>query len=743
MFITKARRWCLVFLSCAGAGVLANMPVAAAAADSGLDQVGDSKLSEIVVTAQKTVEKLQDVPAAVQVLSADQLVSQGLSSINEYAKLVPGLTIIGGGGVGLGFPVIRGLATGTDSTNLVSIFLDDISFTPNSSVGGNSGFIFDPDLADLDHIEVLEGPQSTLYGADAEGGIIKYVTKQPDLNNTTGSVQIEGSQVDSGGSGYAVRGAINIPIIDDAVALRASAFYRRDPGFVDNAYNGSTNVNWTQVEGMHLAILYKISDDLQTTLSGLVQHTYSPNPNEVYLDPQTLRPTLGAREFTDPERQTNAYDTRSLADVIKWDLHFATLSNLASYVNKVANNYSDAGIYAFAAGAPPGTLADIQNIAGSTRYTDELRLASAPGRVEYLLGAYITHETDYLYEKSVGTNSAGQVVDPSNFFYNIYNLNEQYLYREWAGFGNLTYHFTDQVQATVGLRYSKNSQNFADLASGIFAGPGIDSGNPSSDSATTYLGTISYQPVSALTAYLRAASAYRPGGSQYVAGATSPINYEPDSMWNYEAGVKGSMFNQRVSYTADVFDMRWKKLQLGVVANDLTYITNVGSARSEGAEASVQFIPVPGLTVALKAAYVDAIITADIPSLKAVNGQSMPYAAKWSGAAVADYRMNEFRGISPTYGLTYAYHGSSSTGFYGDSGVFGPASGVFQLPAYYTLDLRTGFDWSSYSFTARAINVTNRFGLTNFGFVTNYPPTAYSGTIVQPRTFSISMMKRF
>jgi outer membrane receptor protein involved in Fe transport len=539
-----------------------------------------------------------------------------------------------------------------------------------------------------------------------------------------------------------VRGSVNIPIVRDESAVRASVFYRQDPGFVANTFNGAKNVNWADVEGGQLSILFRISDDLETTVSGLIQHIYGGSQNVAFLDPQTFQPLSERLTFTSPEPTNYSVDARALADTIKWNLHFATLTNIASYADGFWQGYFDFSVLPGYLGAPPGVYAYYRNESGSTRLTDELRLASSPGRLEYLLGAYYTHERDYNNERDRGTNANGQIVDPTDPFFNIYTVREDYSYHEWALFGDLTYHLTNQIEGTVGMRHAANDQSFFDNGDGVLAT--VNQGHKSNDSANTYLATISYKPTSTLTAYLRAASAYRPGGSQYLAIPVASVNpnYGPDSMWNYEAGVKGYLFDQRVAYSADIFDMRWKDLQLSVISSGLAYVTNVGSARSEGAEASVQFTPLKGLSVSMKGAYIDAIITADVPSINAVNGQALPFSPRWTAAAAADYRVAVASRISPTLGLTYAYHGSSSTGFTGAAGYYGAGSGVFLLSSYATLDVRGGFDWSHYSVIARVNNVTNKYALTGAGYSTGLP-VAFEGIVIQPRTFGISVAAHF
>jgi iron complex outermembrane receptor protein len=699
------------------------------------------QLSEIIVTAEKRSEKLQDVPSTVSVLSGADLESQGLNQLSDYAKEVPGLNVTAAAGAGVAFPVIRGITLGQGG-NHVGVYLDDIPFTPSTQGTGVSGYSFDPDLAEIDHIEVLAGPQSTLYGANSVGGAIKFVTKQPDLNNFTGSVGIDGSQVDGGGAGYRVRASVNLPLVADRLAVTLSAVYREDPGFVDNAYFGAKNINWDSVEGGRLAILFKISDDLSTTLAALTQHIASPSQQEVYLNPQALRPLLGTLAYSSPIEPAYIIDTSTVSDSTRWDMHFATLTNVASYAHLIGNTLSDATLYGSFIGAPPQDYFRDDTISASNRLTDELRWASAPGRAEWLLAAFYTEERGYAHQYTQTLNASGRFLPSTDPFYNIYDYRYDTKYTEKALFGNFTYHLTDQIEGTVGMRYARNDQPVHIVQTGDFGAE--DARTYGQGSANTYLGTISYTPESNTTLYARAASGYFPGGSTVVPpslqalGVSSQIG--PEYLWNYEVGIKGSAWDRSVVYSADVFHMLWKDLQVNVVVDGLGFSGNAGSARSDGVEASLQFVPLERLIVKLNGAYTNARITADLPQAAAVSGQPLPYSAKFTTAAVLDYQFTSVHGFTPTTGLIYAYRGSSNTEFAGSTTV--TASSVYRLPSYATLDLRGGIDWSQYSLMFRVENVTDRYGLT-YAAPSVAMGAPLEGYVIKPRTFGLSLSARF
>ena len=565
------------------------------------------------------------------------------------------------------------------------------------------------------------------------------MTKKPDLSNYSGSVRVGGAQVDGGGAGYSVRGSASVPIVADTIALSASAFYRDDPGFVNNDFRGVRNINHDSAKGGRLSLRVKFTDGFETTLSGLVQNIDQLGPNLVYLNPNTLQPLSGKLSFSSAIDQSSSIESRSLSLNTILDLKFATLTNIASYAHVVAKLNLDYSLFATLLSAPPGTFVVAPADLESTRYSDEIRLTSSPGRLEWLLGGFYTHERTPDSFPIRGTDSAGAILPPSNSFYGIYNYYNDPLYEEKAIFGDVTYHLTDKLEFTGGARYSSNNQSYHYVGSGLLVGGEIVGQSRSSGSATTYLATVSYKLEPSMTLYARAASAYRPGGgniadpAQIAAGA--PLTFRADTLWNYEGGIKGSAWGQKITYSADIYHMVWSDIQLNVNFVGGTVVANASSAKSSGAEASLSLAPIDGLTVSFNGAYTDAKLTAGIPDpVFAHKGDPLPYSAKFSGSAVLDYRLPSFNSVVPRFGLTYAHRGSQNTSF--------TTGANYKLPSYDTLDVRGGVEWSRYSVLARIDNVANKYALTDAeGTVATNTPLG--GVVIKPRTVGISFAAEF
>ena len=696
------------------------------------------QLQEVIVTADRRKEALQNVPSTVNVLSGEKLEDQGAVQLADYAKQVPAMNIIGAAGPGLGEIVLRGITTGSDHSSPVAIYLDDVPFTPSSPIALTSGLSFDPDLADIAQIEVLEGPQSTLWGASAEGGLVKFVTEKPNLNVVEGNYSVTGSDVDNGGTGGAFHGNVNLPIVPDSVALLASVSYRNDPGFVDNTANGSKDVNSDSVRGGSFQLRVKISDNLETAIMGLAQDIDQPGRNEVFLNPTTLQPALGRLAYDSPVAQPSDSIYRAIADTTAYTMPFAQLTNVASYT-KLANvstvDYS--AVARYVTGLPAGDLVNFANTSSSERYTDEMRLTSNPGRIEYLAGLFYTYESDDNIEIDTALNPDASTTPDTVPYHNVYDGNFIPYFREEAVYGDLTYHFTSKISLTGGARYSANTQSVNWNSTGAFGVNNVPSYS-ASDHANMYLATLTYMPNPDLTTYVRASSAYRPGGpnvlnSLEIAGGAQ-TSYKSDLLWNYEAGVKGAAWDHRLTYTADAYHMIWSNIQLTETIRNFVVVANGSGARSDGAEATVQLEPIDRLTIGLRGAYTDARFTAPAPALGAVSGSALPYSPKTSLAAIMDYDIATEGSVTPTVGLTYAYHGADDSSY--SDGV------TYHLPYYETLDMRAGLVWSKYSVIFRVMNVANEYGLTSVYTGDEYGgPTV--GTVIQPRTFEVSVNAYF
>ena len=192
----------------------------------------DAGLQEVVVTAEKRVERLQEVPIGMTVLNSADLIEQNTNKLEDYAKSIPGLSLTSQD-QGTQLLVVRGVTSGRGTNPTVGVTVDDVPVGASVAVGDGDINTLDLDPSDLDSIQLLKGPQGTLYGASSMGGLLKYVTATPSLNALSGSIEADSAYVHNGDVGYGVRGQVSIPLIPDVLAISISGHARRDPGFID------------------------------------------------------------------------------------------------------------------------------------------------------------------------------------------------------------------------------------------------------------------------------------------------------------------------------------------------------------------------------------------------------------------------------------------------------------------------------------------------------------------------------
>jgi outer membrane receptor protein involved in Fe transport len=690
-----------------GSVAFAGLHQPARAADAGATVT----LQEIVITATKRPETLQDVPIAVSAISGDSIQQQGIAQFTDYVALVPGLEQNNTGAAGHGQVILRGLSSGnSQSGSTVAFVLDDIPFTANTSAGDSALITPDPELADIERIEVLKGPQGTLYGASALGGIIKIVSKQPDLNDFSADFHGTLASADGGGYGGGARGSLNIPLVSDVAALRVSAFERTDPGFMKNVETGFDNVNRTQVSGGKLMLKIQPNADLQILFTGLLQNLHTDAAAAVDTNSTTLTPLYCRYCYAAPTGWTFDTQYRLAGMTVNWNTPYGTLTNALSYAR-----YSDVeavenhafGFVDSQLPVPPDTVAIASPRPSMDKLTEELRFAlTRIGNFEALGGVYFTTEHSG-YDISLTNINPGTLHPVAPPFDNMLNVNTSPLYKEYALFTNLTYYLTSSLDVTAGVRLSHDQQSASTASSGLLIGTPTLTEFSSSENPITYLGTLRYRVTESLDTYARFATGYRPGGPQLTSGAGIPSSFAPDKTKNYELGAKGRWLEGRLAANFDLYYIDWNDIQLNEIVDGLTITGNGGRATSRGAELDVSYLPVRNLTTQVTASYGHAYSNVAVPAVGAEAGDTLPFAPRFSGALLADYAFPIVGPVQGNVGATFSYQGYRPTSFSNDD-----INVNANLPGYGTLNLRTGVEWSRYSLEFRVNNVTDKYAYT-------------------------------
>jgi iron complex outermembrane recepter protein len=687
-------------------------------------QRGD--LAVVVVTAQKRKESLLEVPAAVTAVAGGALLSSNQLRIQDYYTSVPGLALTAAGDNGPTL-AIRGLTSGVGNPT-VGVTIDDVPLT--SATGYGSGDLAaELDPGDIARIEVLRGPQGTLYGANSIGGLLKYVTADPSTEEFSGSVQGGLSDVQNGDElGYNARASANVPVTD-VLALRVSGFSRRDPGYVDNIQSGEAASNWVDVQGARLAALWRISSNVSLKLSGIYQDSEVNDGSNVQIGEgfdglehanlqgtggteqkfqiygATLTADLGGAEFT----SASGYSIREYSGL-------GDLSGIDFFREIAEDNFGVSGVL-------------FQYASENTKFSQEFRLSIPAGqKLEWLLGAFYTHEESPNVQNVLAADAGTTQVVGS-----LASLPFPSKFEEYAAFADVTFHATDRFDIQVGGRASENRQTYQDAQHGILFGENVNPVRHSKESPFTYLVTPRYKLSADQMLYARFASGYRPGGPNTNIDPAVPLQYDADQTKNYEVGFKGEMFDA-FSLDASLYYIDWDSIQLSVIKNGLGYYANGGKAKSQGVELAVETKAFSGFSVSAWVAYNEAELAEDLPPetlLYGVSGDRLPFSSRFSGFLA----MNQQFPIS-NWGTGFVKASVSWVGNRKD--IFTDSPDRLDLPSYTKADFLAGATHDTWSLNVFVNNLTDERGA-----LQGDPRFASSVVYIRPRTIGMSLVKTF
>jgi outer membrane receptor protein involved in Fe transport len=694
---------------------------------------------EVVVTAQKRTERLRDVPMAASVITGAQLTATQATTLQDVVNATPGLQLVSASPV-TNELVIRGISIGGGINTSVATYVDEVPYTSEGPFAFSSNIAPNLDTYDLARIEVLRGPQGTLYGANALGGLLKYVTNAPDPSRYSASFLTGVDSVDhSGQTGWEAHGMVNIPLGDNA-ALRIVGDDTYFPGYIDDPSRGAKDINDVRRDGVRASLLWEPTQNLSIRLSANYQNLTAADFSNEDLVAATLKPLFGdliqERDVAQPQSVSN----QIYNGTINWNLGVGTLVSSTSYseVNPsfVADASSSLGptlsaIFGRNLGAEETALEPVQS------FTQEVRLSSPSGqKLEWIAGFYFDDESADEHEAILPIDlDTGQVLNTFTPNLGTFHITSTYL--EYAGFGDLTYHFTPAFEVSAGGRFSSESQTFHEIAAGLFAGT-ADFRTNSSQSVFTYSVDAKYRFNPETMAYARIATGFVPGGpNDVIPGSTLPATFGSSTTTNYEVGVKGSAAENRFTYDFDVFDVEWQDIQLEAVINNLAAITNGGAARSNGVEGGVGFVPIQGLTLSLNGAYTNARLTQNTPaSFGGLAGDRLPLSPYFAGTAAISYERPLRSDVSGFAGLEWHYNGDRMSEF-----EFGAPRQ--DLPAYSLVDLHAGLKFHNFTLTAYVKNVGDVRAINTVSTETLGGVSALSAAINPPRTIGVQLAAKF
>jgi len=701
-------------------------------------------LPTIVVTATRSSESIQNVPGGVTSLTGAFLDQIHANSFEQFAGFVPGLSYDSLGPTS-DIVAIRGVTTGgTQLSSGIGMYFDQVPIGASTPFG--VGFQTIPiNTFDLSRIEVLNGPQGTLYGANALGGAIKYVPAAPNLDNFGALASAGLSSTAHAGTNYGMDVMFNAPLSPGKGALRVDGVQQYDTGFGNNTLLGTDNQGSAHTTMGRAQLLAQITPDLSVKLTAFSQKIRGDGLNVDFRDITTGQPTQDVYDQQFALRQPESNSLRMFSGVIDWNLHWATFTSITAYQNNNGTYLTD--------------LSDLYNVVfhdffgfplseyglyvdTTTRKTSqEFRLQSPQGqRFEWLVGAYGAHETTHEFVNLQNAPDPQGLLLGFSPFYGVLPS----LYKEASVFADGTYHFTDQFDVTVGARYSRNNQHYQQFANGwlvVPVAPGLTTHEDATatQSVTTWLLNPRYHFTKDFMVYAKVASGYRPGGPNFVLqlGQGAPT-FQPDKLWNYEIGEKATLLDGRATLNADVYDIHWSRIQLTVNNGGINQIENGGSARIKGAELSAALKATSHLTFTASGAYTDAKLSSAVPALGLTqSGSRLPFSAKFNVALAATYGFNVGSQSTGQFTLSDTWVGDRTAGYKGS-----PIAPYYQLPGYNTTNLDLAI-YAPHGIEVDAFlhNAFDKAGQISATTTTNeYDPFAPVPVVLsQPRTLGVRL----
>lgn len=706
-----------------------------------VDTIG---FDEIVVTASRREQALQDVPSSITAINPIEFTNSGLTSIGDIIEYTPGFNINRGNGQrGRGSITARGVGQ-QGATAVVAIYVDDIPMSSNGGFANGGSVFFDGLLGDLERVEMIKGPQGTLFGATAIGGAIRYITKKPALEEMRGGGSINLSGTKDGGFNQIYSGYISAPLVENKIGVSLSGFYEDNAGLIDRA-NPATgeitkkNADASESYGFSGDILFQASERLDIRIKALHQKVKFNGTSAVRITDKNKTTAYG-KLIGDDQLSSQRTEQTFISASLNYDFDWATLTATSSYVKYNINTVIDltatyAGIIDFLLGNSPGTTTEVPltNPISSEKYAQEVRLTSQDSdEFEWIIGLYYADEStknDQLSISLPGDFLAFQASLPSD-------------YTEFAAFANLTYYITPSFDLTAGMRYADTTMKLNVISDGLLAGGPSNNSSPTAKAnIQTYLFTARYRPTEDMSLYARIASGYRPASANLpirnpITGAllTQPV-VEQDDLWSYEIGAKGKLADGLFTYDMSLWYLNWRNFQTSVSFLGLSSFANAKDGiTAKGFEGAFTLHPTSGFTITSTIAYTNSKLNADEADIDGLKGQLVPTVPKWTASTRANYDFDISPNMTGNIGGGFRYTQGSPSAFT-DGGIGDSAINLLS-DSYVLADVSAGVRMENVALNFYVTNLFNKDAFANIqAFV--IPGTTLmngTGTPVTPRT---------
>ncbi len=710
-------------------------------------QAAESNIAEIVVTAQKRSENLQDVPASVSAVGEQSLARLHVTQLNDVAAYLPGINVTGGGSPGQTSITLRGIAP-LGPGSVVGTYIDETPLGGSSNYARATEFGLDLMPYDVERIEVLRGPQGTLYGAGAMGGLLKYVMRDPSTEALEFRAGVEGFDVAGArDAGWGARAGVNVPL-GSAFAMRASYFDQYTPGYIDNVFTGEKDENEVNQTGGRASFLWQPGDDLSISFGGTWQRVDSDNNATVVfaltgIDPIRAERNLGDLETSHPLPQRFQKDVDYYSATIDWNLGWGDLVSASSYSKTRTVQHQDATdifgtLYPLLTeGAIPAGLNEFTLTLDLEKWTQEFRLSSSIGeRVDWRVGAFYTEEDSDNVQEVFAFDADRQPIEAFAPYFAYVALPTDY--KELAAFGDVTFKFSERFDVNAGLRWAKNDQNFRQISTGAIV-PTTETPGDSSENVWTYSLSPRWHLNADTMAYVRVASGYRPGGPNVILPGVPP-SVDADKLTNYEAGIKTEFAEGKALINVAAFYVDWQAIQQIQPFGGTSALDNAGDAKTRGLEIESLFAPTPSLQLGANLSYTEAELKSNPPELDNKVGEQLPGVPKWTACLTAAYSFQAFGGRDAHIGVGWRYVDERQTAV-----VTNAADISYILPQYDIVDLNAEITFDAVTARLFVKNLTDERAYVGGGVIVDglNQPVRLDANVMQPRTVGLSLDVRF
>ena len=742
------------------------------------------QIESVVVTAQKRKEDASKVPLAVSVIRGDDLTAQHIGDFEDITRSIPNIAFSGGGGggnagngPGLSNIEMRGVSSQAGSAT-VGIYVDDVSMTASNLYSMGS---IEPKFFDLDHVEVLRGPQGTLYGASSMGGTVKFVSNQPDLKEMQATGYSEVSQTAHGGTNYTINGVLNTPLIPGELALRIGVEGIHQSGYINQVSPATgavvaSGINDENDSIVRVAMKWTPTLNLTLTPTLYYQKVKSGDISVAYA-------TLPENETSKTVREPGTDELIVPSLTANYAMDIGDLTSVTSFFQRKFDRTQDGTLenspYLGTQISIPSLASVVGNLPSAIilgnqvrQFSQEVRITShaydaSVSPVTWLAGAYVADqhsnivENDPIYGVDAAFAAAG--ASPSNpavlagsvsaGFPNddSYYSGRHYHDKQQAIFGEANYYFMPTLHATAGLRYLRATDSLDRAGALYYNNDGTNDGNSASSTTTTGNKAtpkfaLTWEVDKTDTLYASAAEGFRIGGSNFqipmaYCGLTNPnpLGYQSDSLWSYEVGDKSRFLNNHLSINAAAFYVDWKNLQQQIALScGFNYNTNVGNATSSGAEIEIKAKPISNLLIDFSGGITHAVLSDNAGQnagiVGAVSGAPIPGVPHFNAAFSAQYNYNVKNDLFGFVRGSAHWTGASYGGF--PLLPNGSVDPDYRRPGYSTVDFSTGLSWDKWELSLFAKNLFDNEKVIQHPVVQTQMNEVYR---IAPRTVGISL----